>query len=69
MFEWLSTYQVIFRITLQNGRRFIEETGEIQRFELSTLPLVKWQDNGASIFVLSAKQWNSFLKDLQGIRV
>ena len=28
MFEWLSTYQVIFRITLQNGRRFIEETGE-----------------------------------------
>ena len=67
MFEWLSKYQVIFRITLQNGRRFIEETGEDPK--IWALHAAACHVTGQrSFYFWAAKQWNSLLKDLQGIR-
>ena len=67
MFEWLSKYQVIFRITLQNGRRFIEETGEDPK--IWALHAAACHVTGQrSFYFWAAKQWNSLLNDLQGIR-
>ena len=60
-------YQVIFRVTLQNGRRFIAETGEDSK--TWALHAAACHMTGQrSFYFCAAKQWNSLLKDLQGIR-